>query len=110
MDVMKTLFLNPPSYEDFDGGAEDLGGLLDFFFAAEGEGAAGFAPVADVAVGDGDEFDVMALGGPESADAAGLELAIVGVGAEADDAEFAVVGGSGESGEGEKKNSDAGEK
>ena len=21
MDVMKTLFLNPPSYEDFDGGA-----------------------------------------------------------------------------------------
>ena len=64
-------------------------------FAAEGEGAAGFAPVADVAVGDRDIFDVMALGGPESADAAGRELAVVGVSAEADDAEFAVIGGSG---------------
>jgi hypothetical protein len=82
--------------EDFDACAEEGGGLLHFVFAAEGKWAAGFAPVADVAVGDGDEFDMVALGGPESADAAGLELAVVGVGAEADDAEFAVVGGSGE--------------
>jgi hypothetical protein len=37
----------------------------------------------------------MAVGGPERAGSAGAKLAVVGMSAEADDADFAVVGGSG---------------
>ena len=72
---------------------EDAVGRVDLGFAAEGEGAAGFAPMADVAVGDGDEEDVVAERGPARGGAADLEFAVIGVGAEGDDAEFAVAGG-----------------
>ena len=73
--------------------AEDAVSLVDLGFAAEGEGAAGFAPVADVAVGHGHEEHVVAGGGPARGGAADLEFAIIRVRAEGDDAEFAVVGG-----------------
>ena len=68
-------------------------GCDDFGLAAEGEWAAGFAPVADIAVGHGDEEHVVAGGGPARGGAPELEFAVIGMGAEGDDAEFAVVGG-----------------
>ncbi len=79
--------------EDLGGGAEDFGAGFDFASASEGEWSAGLAPVSDVAVGGGDEFDVVSLGGVEGADAADLQFAVIGVRAEAEDAEFAVVWG-----------------
>jgi hypothetical protein len=62
-------------------------------FAAEGQGSAGLEPVADVAVGDGDQLHVVSFGGPHRGDAADLDLAIIRVGAEADDAQLAVIRG-----------------
>ncbi len=73
--------------EDDGGRAEDLCGFLDFLVAALGERAAGHPPVADVAVGDRDERYRVPAGGPHRRDAAGLQFAIVRVGAEGDDAE-----------------------
>ena len=58
--------------------------------AALGERAAGLLPVADVAVGDGDELHVMPEPRPLRRGAAGLELRIVGMSAEDDDAQLAV--------------------
>jgi hypothetical protein len=49
--------------------------------------------VANVAVGDGHEFYMMPGGGPLGADASDAELTIVGMGAEGDDPELAVIGG-----------------
>ena len=72
---------------------EEAVGRIDFGFAANREGAAGFAPVADVAVGYGDEQHVVASGGPAGGGAADLEFTIIGVRTEGDDAEFAVVRG-----------------
>ena len=66
---------------------------VDFGFAPHGQRPARVAPVADVAVGDRDQFYVMSFGRPHRADATGLKLAVVRMGAEADDAEFAVVWG-----------------
>ena len=71
-------------------------------------------PIWDVAIGGGDEFDVMSLGGPEDGAAAGVELAIVRVGAENNDAELAVVRsiGCGRRGgtEGHEEDQDEGQK
>ena len=72
--------------------AEHLVGLLDFGLAADGERAARLAPVADVAVGHGDEEHVMPELGPARGRAAGLNLAVVGMRAERDDAELAIGG------------------
>jgi hypothetical protein len=47
--------------------------------------------MADIAVGGRNEFDMMALFAPQTARAAGVELAIVRVGAEDDDPQLAVV-------------------
>ena len=73
--------------EDFGFDAEDFSGLFDFSQAAFGEGSAGFAPVADVAVGDGNEFYFMAFGSPHGGGTADLDFAVVRVSAEGDDAE-----------------------
>src|SRR5206468_12636817 len=77
---------------------------LDFRLASPGEGGPGLAPVADVAVGHGDELDLVSLGRPHRADARGLQLAIVRVRAEADDAKR-FVGGNGN---GSAQNNDGG--
>jgi hypothetical protein len=77
--------------QDLAGDPEDLVGMFGFRFTASGQGASGFAPVADVAVGDGDQFDMVAFGGPHGPDASGLDLAIIGVSAEANDTQFAVI-------------------
>ena len=69
-----------------------LAAFLDFLVAALGERAAGHPPVADVAVGDRDELYRVAAGRPHGGDAAGLQLAIVGVGAEGDDSQRAAGG------------------
>ena len=53
-----------------------------------GERAAAFGLVAGVAVGDGDELDLVAQRGPLGGGAAGLLVAVVGMGAEGDDAEW----------------------
>jgi hypothetical protein len=74
-----------------------------FGVAALGEFAAGIAPVADVAIGDGAEFDVVAEFGPFDGGAAGFVFGVVGVGSENDDAEFAVGFGGGEQGGGDEK-------
>lgn len=77
--------------EDLGGDAQDLVGLLGLGFAAVGQGSPGLPPVADVAVGNGDQLHVMSFGGPEGGDAADLDFAIIRVGAKDDDAEFAVI-------------------
>lgn len=76
---------------------EDLGGDppfgsagFGFGVAALGEFAAGIAPVADVAIGDGAEFDVVAEFGPLDGGATGFVFSVVGVSSEYDNAEFAV--------------------
>ena len=68
-----------------------LGRLLHFGRAPLGQRSAGHSPVADVAVGDRDELDVMAQRGPLGRHAAGLELAVVRMRAKADDPQLAVV-------------------
>ena len=77
--------------EHFAGDAEDAGGLQHFSQAAFGKRAAGLAPVADVAIGHGHELHLVSFGGPHRSGAAGLNLTIVRVRPEADDAQFAVV-------------------
>ena len=64
------------------------GAGFGFGVAALGEFAAGVAPVADVAIGDGAEFDVVAELGPFDGGATGFVFGVVGVGSEDDDAEF----------------------
>ena len=78
--------------EHLRGDLEDACRFLDFVLAALGERAAGHLPVPDVAVGDGDELDVMPELRPLRRGAAGLQLAIIRMGAEADDAQLAVLG------------------
>ena len=56
------------------------------------ERAAGFAPVADVAIGHGDQLDPMPLGRPQRRATARLDLAVIRMRAETDDAQFAVLG------------------
>ena len=77
--------------EHFRSDAQELIGAFDLGLAAASERAAGVAPVADVAVGHGHELDMMPLGRPQGADACGPDFAIVGVSAETDDAQLAVV-------------------
>ena len=76
--------------QHFDFDPENARGFLDFLLATDGQGPAGFAPMADVAIGDGNEFHFVSLGGPERGRAAGLKFAIVRMSPEGDDAEFAV--------------------
>ena len=73
--------------EHFSFDPEHGGGGLDLGEAPFGERTAGFAPMADVSVGDGDQFDFMTFGGPEGGGSRGLDLAVVGMGTEADDTE-----------------------
>ena len=61
-----------------------------FGVAALGELSSRIAPMTDVAIGDGAEFDVVAEFGPLDGGAAGFVFSVVGVGSEYDDAEFAV--------------------
>ena len=71
--------------------AQDFMGLVHFCATATGEWPAGFAPVADVAVADGDEQNMMAALGPQHRTATGLQFAIVWMRAETDDAELVVL-------------------
>jgi hypothetical protein len=77
--------------EHVDVGSQDLGSLLDFLLAAQRQRPAGLAPVADVAIGHRDELDVVPLSSPHRPDAPGLQFAVVGMGAKADDAQLAIV-------------------
>ncbi len=72
------------------GDAQDTGGALHLGLAPLGQRFAGFTPVTNVAVGDGDEFHMVAGRRPQRCRAAGFDLAVVGVRSEADDAELAV--------------------
>jgi len=67
--------------------AENARAFGDFGLAALRERPAGLLEVADVAVGHGDELHLVAACGPERRHAARLELGIVGMGAEGDDAQ-----------------------
>src|SRR5258707_1261940 len=67
--------------------AEDLGRLLRFRAAAQGQWPARDAPVADVAVGDGHALELVPGRGPLGGHPGRVELAIVGMGAERDDAQ-----------------------
>ena len=64
----------------------------DFRRPPLGQRAAGHLPVADVAVGHRAEQHVMAQLGPLRPAAAGLVLRVVGMGAEDDDPQLAVIG------------------
>ena len=79
--------------EHFARDVQHLGDASNLGRAAPGEWPARLAPMADVAIGDRNKLDMMARGGPERGRAAGLNLAIIRMRAEADDAEFAVVCG-----------------
>jgi hypothetical protein len=76
--------------EDFGFDSQVLGGLIDFGRAALRQRAAGDLPMADVAVGDRNEFDVMTQGGPFGRHAAGLVLGVVRMRAEANDPQLAI--------------------
>ncbi len=65
---------------------ENAGAFGDFRLAPACQRAAGRAEVADVAVGHRDELDLVPGRSPERRDAARLQLGIVGMGAEGDDA------------------------
>ena len=80
--------------EDDGFDAQDFGARFDFCGAPLGERSAGRFEMADVAVGDGDEFDFVASRRPHGRHAPGFEFAIVGMGPERDDAELAIVVGS----------------
>ena len=71
--------------------AEDLGRRLDLGLAALRQRLLADLPVADVAVGDRHELDVVPGLRPLDRGAAGLELGVVRVGPEDDDPQLAVV-------------------
>jgi hypothetical protein len=58
--------------QHFGGDAQDAGTAFHLRLAPAGEGPSGVAPVADVAVGHGNELDVMSLGRPQGRHAARL--------------------------------------
>ena len=66
-------------------------GAFDLRGAALRERPAGLAPVADVAVGDGDHLDRVAELGPLRGRARGLQLGIIRMRAEDDDAELGLL-------------------
>jgi hypothetical protein len=67
--------------------AENAGALLDLGVPALCQWAPGLAEMTDVAVGHRDELDLMALRGPECRHAGCLELGVIRVRAEGDDAQ-----------------------
>jgi len=72
--------------------AQDLRALHDFGGAAPGERPSGHGPVSDVAVGAGNKLDVMPIRGPLGRSPSRRDLAVVRMCAEANDAQFAIVG------------------
>lgn len=76
--------------QHFAGDAPFLSAGFDFGDAALGQFTPSVAPVADVAIGHGAEFDVMALFGPFDGGAAGFVFGIIRVRTEDDDAKFAI--------------------
>ena len=78
--------------EDLHGDAQHFCRRFHFGFAPQEQGPSGLPPVTNVAIGDGNELHAMPLPRPQSSGAAGSDFAIVRVCAEADDAEFAILG------------------
>ena len=72
---------------------QDLGALLDLGRPPPGEDGAGHLVVADVAVGHADELDLVAELRPARGGPAGVELAVVGMGAEDDDPQRTIIFG-----------------
>ena len=89
--------------EHLGGDTKNFGGLFDLGFAPPRQRSAGVPPVADVAVGDGDEFHFMPALGSHGGGAAGLQLAVVRVRPKTNDAQLAVAGGGVRAGEGRRK-------
>ena len=77
--------------EHLRGDPEDFRRLLHFRGAAARERPAGIPPVPDVAVGDGDELDVMPERRPLRGRPADPELGVIRMRAEGDDPELAVL-------------------
>ena len=73
--------------------AEDPRRVLGLRPPAQGQGPAGDDRVADVAVGHRHALDLVAEGGPLRSHAGRVQLAVVGMRAEGDDAQLAVRGG-----------------
>jgi hypothetical protein len=71
--------------EHLGGDTEKARGLHYLRQPAFGQRTARLAPMADVAIGDGDEFHLVSFGGPHRRGAAGLDFTVVRMGAEADD-------------------------
>jgi hypothetical protein len=95
--------------------AEDLVRLVHLGLAPFRQRPARFAPVADVTIRDGDEEHVMPLLRPQRGGAADLDLAIIRMRAEGNDAQLAVVrrhldaGNLGEGGRGAERQDRDGE-
>jgi hypothetical protein len=73
--------------EDLVLDAEDLGALGDLRLAPLGQRAARHCEVPHVAVRGGDELHLVAGCRPQGRDAGSLQLGVVGMGAEGDDAQ-----------------------
>src|SRR6267154_1968098 len=71
---------------------ENLIGFLGLCLSAFGERAARFPPMANVAVGHGDQFYVMSFCRPHSGNATRLNLAVVWMRPEANNPKFTVIG------------------
>ena len=69
------------------GDAEAAGGLLRFGATAVGQDLAAHFVVAGIAIGDADEFHLVAHFGEHHGGAAELDVAVVGMGPDGDDAE-----------------------
>ena len=89
--LQRRLELAVVDVEHLRGDAEDLRRLLHLRRAAARERTAGLPPVPDVAVGDGDELDVMPERRPLRGRPADPQLGVVRMRAERDDPELAVL-------------------
>ena len=72
-------------------GAEDLGRFPDFGGSPLGQRAAGHGKVADVAVGDRNELDMVSQGRPQDAATADTLFGVVRVGAQGEDSQGRLV-------------------
>ena len=76
--------------QNFASDPQDLIRALSLGLAPTSQRSARLAPMADVAVGHGHQFDMVSLGRPHRRDAADLDFAVVGMSAKADDPQLAV--------------------
>src|SRR5689334_14422596 len=80
--------------EHFTSHPQNLVGSFSFGFTPFCQRPTSFPPVANIPVGDRDQFDVMTFSRPHCADSSGLDFTIVRVSPKTNDTQLAIVRGS----------------